>query len=144
MIKNVLFVPDLSQNVISVKKITQAEYKVEFIGSTCKISSQDSSDVIVQGRIAPEGNLYQLDGNVISNCAHASIAKRESDLSFWHRRLGHINKETLISMHSKGMINGLAVKGINNKVACDECLMGKQCRESFPKGRKIEPKMYSI
>ena len=46
-IKNVLFVPDLSQNLISVKKITQAGYKVECLGSTCKVSSQDSSDVIV-------------------------------------------------------------------------------------------------
>ena len=93
-IKNVLFVPDLSQNLISLKKITQAGYKVEFLGSTCKASSQDSSDVIVQGRIAPEGNLYQLDGNVISNCAHASIVKWKSDWSLWHRKLGHINKET--------------------------------------------------
>ena len=132
-IKNVLFVPDLSQNLISVKKITQLGYKVEFLGSTCKISSQDSSDVIVQGRIAPEGNLYQLDGNVISNCAHASIATQESDLSSWHRRLGHINKETLISIQSKGMVNGLAIKGCDNEVACDGCLIGKQCRESFPK-----------
>ena len=80
-INYVLFVPDLSQNLIALKKIIQAGYKVEFLGSTCKVSSQDSSDVIVQGRIAPEGNMYQLDGNVISNCAHASIAKRESDLS---------------------------------------------------------------
>ena len=73
-IRNVLFVLDLSQNLISVKTIIQAEYKVEFLGSTCKISSQDSSDVIAQGRIAQEGNLYQLDCNVISNSAHASIA----------------------------------------------------------------------
>ena len=57
-ITNVLFVPDLSQNLISVKKITQAGYKVEFLGSTCKVSSQDSSDVIVHGRIAPEGKAW--------------------------------------------------------------------------------------
>ena len=54
-------------------------------------------------------------------------------MSLWHRRLGHINKETLISMQSKGLVNGLAIKGSDDKVACDGCLMGKQCRESFPK-----------
>ena len=31
------------------------------------------------------------------------------------------------------MVNGLATKGSDDKVACDGCLMRKQCRESFPK-----------
>ena len=30
--KNVVFVPELSQNLISIKKITKAAYKVEFSG----------------------------------------------------------------------------------------------------------------
>ena len=40
-IKNGFFVPDLRQNLISVKKSTQAGYKVKFLGSACKVSSQD-------------------------------------------------------------------------------------------------------
>ena len=77
--------------------------------------------------------MYQLDGDVISNCAQASIAKNESNLSLWHRRLGHVNKESLINMQSKEMVKGLAIKGTDNEVACEGCLLGKQCRESFPK-----------
>ena len=132
-IKNVLFVPELSQNLISVKKITQAGYKVEFSGTTCKVKSKDLQHIIVKGRIYPGGNLYQLDGDVISNCAQASITKNESNLSLWNRRLGHINKESLINMQSKEMVKGLAIKGTDNEVACEGCLLGKQCRESFPK-----------
>ena len=108
-IKNVLFVPELSQNLISVKKSTQAGYKVEFSGTTCKVKSKDLQHIIVKGRIYPGGSLYQLDGDVISNCAQASIAKNESNLSLWHRRLGHINKESLINMQSKEMVKGLAI-----------------------------------
>ena len=89
--------------------------------------------IIVKGRIYPVGSLYQLDGDVISNSAHASIAKSESNLSLWHRGLGHINKETLINRQSKGMVNELGIQGTDDKVACEGCLLGKQCRESFPK-----------
>ena len=65
-----------------MKKITQAGYKVQFLGSACKA---------VKTRQAP------------------------------------------IRMQSKGMVNGLAIKGTNDNVASEGCLFGKQCRKSFPK-----------
>ena len=38
------------------------------------------------------------------------------------------------------MVNGLAIEGTENKVACDGCLIGKQCRESFPKSSENRAK----
>ena len=106
-IKNVFSVPELSENLTSVKKITQAGYKVEFSGIICNVKTKDSMHIIVRGRIHPEGSLYQLDRDITFNSEYVSIAKSESNLTLWHRRLGHINKETMISMQSKGVRKNL-------------------------------------
>ncbi|CAL8992473.1 unnamed protein product [Prunus brigantina] len=52
--------------------------------------------------------------------------------TLWHRRLGHLNISSLRLLQEQDMVAGLpeikAVKGV-----CEGCVLGKQCREAFPR-----------
>lgn len=55
-----------------------------------------------------------------------------SDTHLWHCRFTHLNYKSLQMLHSKQMVKGLPTIGSCSKV-CENCLVGKQKRESFPK-----------
>ncbi|KAG1825381.1 hypothetical protein EV424DRAFT_1295530, partial [Suillus variegatus] len=55
-------------------------------------------------------------------------------LDTWHRRLGHINFDSISKLISKDMVNGINIKGssTHNKAVCQPCLEGKQRCNPIP------------
>ena len=50
----------------------------------------------------------------------------------WHRRLGHLNFQSLKNLQQKNMVYGLPnIQEV--KEVCEGCALGKHHRESFPK-----------
>ncbi|CAL8997271.1 unnamed protein product, partial [Prunus brigantina] len=50
----------------------------------------------------------------------------------WHRRLGHLNMDSLQLMQKQDMVISLP-EITSKKGVCEGCVLGKQCREAFPK-----------
>ena len=125
-IKNVLFIPELDQNLLSVPQMLRNGYEVTFKDNCCFIVDTKDSAV---AKIKMDGNSFYLDLNVIEG--HALSAN--SDMSVvWHKRFGHYNFDSLKLLHDRCMIEGMpAISECAH--LCEGCELGKHHRVSFPR-----------
>lgn len=101
VIKNVLFIPELDQNLLSVTQMLKNGYGVAFKENFCFII--DSHDLAV-AKIKMEDNNFYLDLNIVEG--HALSAKSEMSVVL-HKRFRHYNFESLKILHDRGMLEGL-------------------------------------
>ncbi|KAJ6739245.1 RNA BINDING PROTEIN [Salix koriyanagi] len=99
VIANVLYIPELDQNILSVAQMLKNGYEVSFKGNFCFIT--DSHDSAV-AKIKMEDNSFYLNMDVVKG--HVLSAKSDESV-LWQKRDGHANLNTLKVMHNGGMIN---------------------------------------
>ena len=125
-LRNVLYLPELDKNLLSVYAMIKLGATVMFEGNKCKISR--NSKLLAVGDI--QGKLYKLR----IGHEHVNIAKdaSNSSLHLWHCRFGHLGMNNV-----RKLLNGDLVKGmsdVNENISfCEGCMMGKQHRCSYPK-----------
>lgn len=137
-IKNVLYVPGLGKNLISIAAVTELGWKVTFTGSQVQFNHSNNETVMVGKRVGK--TLYLLDispRNPSDNTTESAFVSSTSiSLTMWHRRLAHINPRTIIQMASKNLVDGLNMTDTDiPQHPCAACSFGKQKRSSFPAGR---------
>lgn len=131
--KNVLYVPDLCANLLSVNQMTKNGNRVVFKNEKCFVYNK-LGDLIATASLVDD--MYKLDiwksPNVLladeteHKIESANIAKMDPML--WHRRLGHVNFEKLNNVREA--VDG--VDFIKQKFEkCVTCIKGKQSRHSF-------------
>lgn len=129
---NVLFIPGLQENLISVKRVVSLGNEVVF-SSGGVIIRDKFGEVIARGSCID--GLYFLDvfyedDNEEEN---ALLCKNDNSM-LWHKRFGHIGFSNLEKLCKEKMVNGMAMqlKDFDQKKPfCDSCLFGKQTRDSF-------------
>jgi hypothetical protein len=52
----------------------------------------------------------------------------------WHLRYGHLSFKGLKTLHEKNMVEGLPKINCPTEM-CEDCIVGKQHRDSFPQGK---------
>lgn len=125
---DVLVVPSIGANLISVKKLTEKGFAVNFKDQLCEINFGEQQ--VAVGDIV--GNLYKLREaqNVYSavnsnGCIHQ-----------WHKVLGHRDIEVVKTLSSGTLVKGVQFDECkdecNQKVNCEVCLEGKMTRFKFP------------
>ena len=121
-LKNVLFVPNLSCNLISVSQLNDdMQCIVQFNSHVCAI--QDQSRELIGTGVRRDG-LYYFNG---ANIMHQILVNgASSTLDLWHKRMGHSSEEIVKLLPS---INDS--KCSLNK-ACEVCFRAKQHRDKFP------------
>lgn len=122
-IGNVLHVPDLSSNLLSVSQLCQKGHTVVFKNDGCQIFDRDM-DIVATGRHV--NNMFLL--NISNNRCFLTEAKSESLL--WHRRLGHLNYQDLCKLRT--IADGIVFRSTQLVEPCIDCLKGKQSRFRFP------------
>lgn len=150
-LKNVILVPDLNVNLISVSQIASNNMSITFNKNSAIIRT------ICNGRYGDikatatrKGNTYVLDGktkfgksisnsindkNISSaNVGQVSCLQNVSGCSdsqmLWHKRLGHLGIANMRRI--KNLVQGIKFADGNfNK--CPECIKGKMVRLSHPK-----------
>lgn len=124
-IKNVLFVPGLSANLLSVTEMVKNGNKVLFNEDKCNIF--DSRRKIIFSTTSVEG-IYKINVDE-TKCFTSKI---ETNGLEWHRRLGHVNFSDMMKMN-EGIVNGIDFKNCNETDIknCITCKEGKQTRKSF-------------
>ena len=139
-IANVLYVPDLAANLLSVNQLTAKGLNVTFAKGNCNIISPNGE---VLGKAYLDGKLYKLQAKQrTGNTAAAAITSSPArDAQLWHERFGHLGIQNLQRLACKGMVKGLPKAFPTLERVCTGCMMGKQNRESFPKSshRAKEP-----
>ena len=98
---DVLYVPKLAYNLISVTKVSQTGKVVKFTKLACYVLDKNHKIVAKATRI---GSLYQLDHK--SNHQRASIVKHpEIKEDVWHRRYGHLGVSSLQKLANKNLVD---------------------------------------
>lgn len=123
-IHDVLCVPKLLTNLLSVSELTKKGKIVTFSSTGCVIT--DSEGIVLATASLIDG-LYRLNG--MHGTALAAIGSNDS-LELWHRRLAHLNHSDLMKMKN-GAVTGISFVDSKNDNACVACCKGKQSRKPF-------------
>nr|GEY74377.1 hypothetical protein [Tanacetum cinerariifolium] len=134
--ENVYFVKELKYNLFSVSQIYDNKNSILFTDSECIVLGKDfklKDDTNVLLRTPRQCNMYSIDLNTIVphknlTCLVTKAFVDESML--WHRRLGHLNFNTMNKLVMNNLVKGLPSKCFENDHNCVACLKGKQHKAS--------------
>lgn len=123
-LEDVLFVPDLNCNLISVSKLTKKGCKVIFEEQQCHVylngqrllSVKSVNDVY---KAIPQHQAYKSAYNE-TKCVHE-----------WHRVLGHRNLADVRRMAQ--LADNVCISDCEHSDVCEFCLQSKSTRDPFPK-----------
>ena len=124
-LRNVLFVPKLAYNLLSVSKAAEAGRTTQFDESGCQIFNSDMNVIAVAKRV---GNLYYLE------CQenHSLSVMMQSNERLWHRRFGHLGENGLVKLAKSGLIKSFNYDSSKEIGFCETCIGGKHQRSKFP------------
>ena len=124
---NVLYVPKLAFNLISVSECSKLGLKFMFMCNSCEIFDDNNQLVAFANK---KNELYYLDIDINNVNAVTVTSDNMSDL--WHRRFCHLNKQSMDKLVNDKLVNGLDINSCKNLSFCEPCVMGKNHRTSFP------------
>lgn len=123
-LRNVYYVPDISENLFSLLAATRNGVEGRFNKDSI-IFVMNNKEVT---RAFNKNGIYRLDLNVISDGNKAMMA---STMTEWHNKLGHVSNETIERMKRCGAVTGLNVSA-KPVQRCDDCLLGKCKKNAHP------------
>lgn len=125
---NVLYVPELSRNLISVDAIVKKGGEVKFDKSGVTITKSGAE--ILKGERNEDG-VFTIKLNK-NNTDSAFLASKVENAYEWHEKLGHLscnNIKKLIKISDGLNVNEKELLAITDK--CEICIKSKQVRNSF-------------
>ena len=124
-LQDVLYVPKLSFNLLSVVASTKARMLLQFTEGGCEIFDGKNKLVATASR---ESNLYYL------NCCsiHVRINSAGEKECVWHQRYDHLCEEGLKKLVKGNMVDGLDFGPSTEVSFCESCTEGKIHRSTIP------------
>uniref|UniRef100_A0A6V7IJ77 Retrovirus-related Pol polyprotein from transposon TNT 1-94 n=1 Tax=Bracon brevicornis TaxID=1563983 RepID=A0A6V7IJ77_9HYME len=131
-LKDVLYVPDLRLNLLSIGKICDNGYKVVFEKNGVSMIHKELNTIIDGER---RNGLYFLKNHqekCNSTRENREKSRKMTELEEWHRKMGHLNVRDLKEGLKKGIIKGIKLNFQQEDFHCDVCTLGKLTRSPFP------------
>jgi hypothetical protein len=124
-LSNVLYVPGLEKNLVSISFLEDKGNTIAFIDGIVLSWHKDSS--IENARVigSCEGNLYRLLEQNEEALVHDEVNPNE----LWHRRYAHINYQALPFL--KRMVEGTPELQSTHEGICKGCALGKNIKKPF-------------
>jgi transposase InsO family protein len=125
--KDVLYVPSLTKNLLSISTLEKKGFKVAFIDGEVLMWAKGKAmeEAIVIGK--EEGGLYKLKGHSEAAMTHSI----ENPCELWHRRSAHIKYKAL--PYVSKAVTGLPELKVDHEGVCNGCAQGKNIKNPFPK-----------
>jgi transposase InsO family protein len=125
--KDVLYVPGLTKNLLSISALDKKGFKVVFIYGEVLMwpKGKTMEEAIVIGK--EEGGLYKLKGHSEETLTHSI----ENPCELWHRRLAHINYKAL--PYVSKVVTCLPEFKVDHEGMCNGCAQGKNIKNPFLK-----------
>ena len=137
---DVLYVPKLSYNLLSVSRTSDAGKTARFGETSCQILDANRKLVAVATRV---GDIYYLSCHPGSQKCHTAVDKgTETREDVWHRRYGHLGTRNLQKLAKHELVNGFHFDMTKEINFCESCVEGKHHRCHFPTiggKRSVEP-----
>nr|GEX58549.1 hypothetical protein [Tanacetum cinerariifolium] len=130
MIRRVYYVEGLNHNLFSVGELCDADLDVTFRKSTCYIRYLKGNDLLTGSR---GKDLYSITlQDTTSTNPICLMAKATSSQAWlWHRRLSHLNFDTINLLSKNDIVVGLPKLKFVKDHLCSSCELGKAKRKSF-------------
>lgn len=126
-VNDVLHVPELSANLLSISKIVKSGNRVTFDKDGCSIYNGSNVRLAL---LKETDGVYRLRSEKIECLLSPGSSTTVSAID-WHRRLGHINYSDLCKMRD-GIVDGVKfADGETSLRNCEACQKGKQSRQPF-------------
>ncbi|RVW82656.1 Retrovirus-related Pol polyprotein from transposon RE1 [Vitis vinifera] len=125
LISDVLFVPDIDQNLLSVGQLVEKGFKVCFEDKNCIIKDTEGREVF---NIKMKGKSFAL--NMLED-EQIVASQHENNTMLWHKRLGHFHHNVVLYMKKNQIVEGLPDLEEELPI-CAACQYGKQTRLPFP------------
>ena len=125
-LEKVLFVPELTKNLLSVSSIAKNGGVVKFDEQKCIVSKEGKNIAI--GNIV-DGKLYRVNTPEFANVATSSTP----DLGVWHCRFGHLNHDYINRLAKKQLVDGMKYSDVSFDKECEVCALGKMHKLPSPK-----------
>nr|GFC03644.1 retrovirus-related Pol polyprotein from transposon TNT 1-94 [Tanacetum cinerariifolium] len=129
-IKRVYYVEGLNHNLLSVGQFCDADLEVGFRKSTFFIRDLKGNDLLTGSRGT---DLYSITLQSTSSpnpiCLMAKATSSQAWL--WHRRLSHLNFDTINLLSKNDIVVGLPKLKFVKDHLCSSCELGKAKRKSF-------------
>ena len=123
-IHDVLYVPSLCENLLSVGQMLENKYALHFSNMTCTIVDPHGNELMCVGM---KNKNFRL--NMDENGASVALnTKVENTSQLWHKRLGHASFKSLVGTHELVRDMPLVEK---QEHVCEVCQKGKHTRLAF-------------
>ncbi|CAN6572549.1 unnamed protein product [Malus baccata var. baccata] len=136
-IKDVMLVPDLKQNLLSLGQLIEHGYYLYFGDNTCKIYDRRNRQQLLAKIEMRKSRSFPLTIEYATQSAFKMEVQEDSKL--WHKRFGHLSFQSLKKLQEKEMVHGLPSIQENEEI-CERCALGKHHRDSFPHGKSWRAK----
>jgi hypothetical protein len=125
-IKDVLLIPRLRKNLLSISSLEEKGFKISFVDGEVLMWKKGKAfnDEIVIG--VQEGFLYKLKGHSETTLVHNIVNPCE----LCHKRLDHLHYKALPIMSK--MVTGLLEIQVDHEGICKGCVEGKSVKSPFP------------
>jgi hypothetical protein len=127
--RDVLYVPRLKKNLISVSTLQDRGLKVSFRVTEVFIHPNGSS--LASGKVigVRDGKLFKILFQPLHALAVSNDIKRKT-CELWHRRMGHLHHGALVGLRE--VVTGVPQISTEHQDVCIGCALGKFTKASFP------------
>ena len=133
ILRDVYYVPDLKQNLISISAFDKQGYGILFEGGQVHMRVSKDHEFELVGIL--DGALYESTPDFVQGKPKSETARlvvqHISDLDLWHQRLAHLGYDNVRHMFKKEVVTGMKIHdGSNLKDhECDACATAKATRK---------------
>ena len=130
LITRVYYVEGLGHNLFSVGQFCDADLEVAFRRNTVFIRNLVGDDLLTGNRGT---NLYAIDINQMASTSPICLMTKASETKswLWHRRLSHLNFDTINKLAKDNIVTGLPKFKYTKEHLCPSCEQGKSKRASY-------------
>ena len=128
-LKDVLYIPNLMCNLLSVSQMRKAHLRIVFDSDNenrgvCQVhQKEDEEDIILTGIEQNASGLYEA---VLRAERPQAMTAAKEQVNIWHRRLGHAGKTIL--QGTLPLVKGIKIQTVGNMESCEPCAKGKSTR----------------
>ena len=126
----VLHVPTLAYNLLSVAKSTEAGNVINFSETKGEVVNGQGEVVATASKA---GSLYYLDCEPLNSQQINSTSHDQANEDLWHQRFGHLGERNLSKLKKDGLVHNFQYDVAKKLKLCESCVAGKIHRSPFPK-----------
>jgi hypothetical protein len=137
----VLWVPDLRENLFSVKQSMKQGFNITFNTTKQKVDLIKNGKVVMCGKEL--NGLFVLRIQPGTNKTDQETALVGATIEEWHKRFAHANQGAIHDLMAKDAVSGLVLER-DGKLTCPSCLQGKICRAHHPSRRSLNGIRFAV